>query len=79
MYHAIHAFGLSELLKAGVVANVDDEHFWNLIDNTYIDDVSAFTHFGILSDESRSMKQCLPVEHQYTTTSTTCQRPTLQA
>lgn len=40
MYHAIHAFGLAELLKSGVVANVDDEHFWNLIDNTYIDDVS---------------------------------------
>ena len=44
MYHAIHAFGLSELLKAGIVANVDDEHYWNLIDNTYIDDVSTFTH-----------------------------------
>jgi hypothetical protein len=41
MYHAIHAFGLAELLKSGVIANVDDEHYWNLIDNTYIDDVSA--------------------------------------
>ncbi|KAJ4401790.1 hypothetical protein N0V91_007689 [Didymella pomorum] len=41
MYHAIHAFGLAELLKAGGVANVDDEHYWNLIDNTYIDDVSV--------------------------------------
>jgi hypothetical protein len=40
MYHAIHAYGLAELLKAGVVSDVDDEHFWNLIDNTYIDDVS---------------------------------------
>lgn len=39
MYHAIHAFGLAELLKNGVVSNVDDEHYWNLIDNTYIDDV----------------------------------------
>jgi hypothetical protein len=39
MYHAIHAFGLAELLKSGAVANVDDEHYWNLIDNTYIDDV----------------------------------------
>lgn len=39
MYHAIHAFGLAELLKSGIVANVDDEHYWNLIDNTYIDDV----------------------------------------
>jgi hypothetical protein len=42
MYHAIHAFGLAELLKTGVIANVDDEHFWNLIDNTYIDDVSKY-------------------------------------
>jgi hypothetical protein len=41
MYHAIHAFGLAELLKSGAVANVDDEHYWNLIDNTYIDDVSC--------------------------------------
>jgi hypothetical protein len=41
MYHAIHAFGLAELLKAGAVANTDDRHYWNLIDNTYIDDVSA--------------------------------------
>ncbi|KAF2124414.1 hypothetical protein P153DRAFT_350410 [Dothidotthia symphoricarpi CBS 119687] len=40
MYHAIHAFGLAELLKSGAVANVDDDHFWNLIDNTYIDDVN---------------------------------------
>ncbi|KAF2822519.1 hypothetical protein CC86DRAFT_357432 [Ophiobolus disseminans] len=41
MMHAIHAFGLAELLKTGAtVANVDDEHFWNLIDNTYIDDVN---------------------------------------
>jgi hypothetical protein len=44
MYHAIHAFGLAELLKSGTIANVDDEHFWNLIDNTYIDDVSRCTH-----------------------------------
>ncbi|UPX12008.1 uncharacterized protein EKO05_0002586 [Ascochyta rabiei] len=40
MYHAIHAFGLAELLKTGGVSNVDDEHYWNLIDNTYIDDVN---------------------------------------
>lgn len=40
MYHAIHAFGLAELLKAGNVSGVDEEHFWNLIDNTYIDDVN---------------------------------------
>jgi hypothetical protein len=44
MYHAIHAFGLAELLKSGTsIANVDDEHFWNLIDNTYIDDVGLRT------------------------------------
>ncbi|CAA9961193.1 Structure-specific endonuclease protein [Pyrenophora teres f. maculata] len=40
MYHAIHAFGLAQLLKSGTVSDVDDEHFWNLIDNTYIDDVN---------------------------------------
>ncbi|KAH8723869.1 hypothetical protein GQ44DRAFT_773740 [Phaeosphaeriaceae sp. PMI808] len=40
MYHAIHAFGLAELLKSGNVANVDDEHYWSLIDNTYSDDVN---------------------------------------
>lgn len=39
MYHAIHAFGLAELLKSGGISNVNDEHFWDLIDNTYIDDV----------------------------------------
>lgn len=41
MYHAIHAFGLAELLKNGRVSKVDDEHYWNLIDNTYIDDVGS--------------------------------------
>ncbi|CAN9225144.1 unnamed protein product [Alternaria alternata] len=40
MYHAIHAFGLAELLRSGSVSDVDDEHFWDLIDNTYIDDVN---------------------------------------
>ena len=40
MYHAIHAYGLAQLLKSGVVPNVDHEHYWNLIDNTYVDDVS---------------------------------------
>jgi hypothetical protein len=43
MYHAIHAFGLAELLKSGNIANVDDEHFYNLIDNTYIDDVGQLS------------------------------------
>jgi hypothetical protein len=41
MYHAIHAFGLAELLKSGQVSDVDDGHYWNLIDNTYIDNVSS--------------------------------------
>ena len=40
MYHAIHAFGLAELLKSGQVSEADGEHYWNLIDNTYVDDVS---------------------------------------
>ena len=39
MYHAIHAFGLAQLLKSGAVSNVDYEHYWSLIDNTYVDDV----------------------------------------
>jgi hypothetical protein len=40
MYHAIHAFGLAELLRSGSVSGIDDKHFWDLVDNTYIDDVS---------------------------------------
>lgn len=47
MYHAIHAFGLAELLRSGSVSDVDDEHFWDLIDNTYIDDVSVALIFDI--------------------------------
>jgi hypothetical protein len=45
MYHAIHAFGLAEWLKSGTVANVDDEHFWSLLDNTYVDDASVTIRF----------------------------------
>ena len=73
MYHAIHAFGLAELLKAGGVANVDDEHYWDLIDNTYIDDVSAFTmvHSIALSDVLRSTRRCLLDEHRCTITTIT--------
>ena len=41
LYYAIHAFGIAELLRSGVVAEVDDDHYWNLIDNTYVDDVST--------------------------------------
>lgn len=53
MYHAIHAFGLAEILKGGGIANVDDEHCWNLIDNTYIDDVSASGRCRLMSDVFR--------------------------
>lgn len=30
-----------ELLKFGIVSGADKEHFWNIIDSTYIDDVSS--------------------------------------
>ncbi|KAJ4364018.1 hypothetical protein N0V83_009473 [Neocucurbitaria cava] len=51
MYHAIHAFGLAQLLTDGAVSNIDDEHFWNLIDNTYIDDVSlSYCHSDSIPD-----------------------------
>ena len=46
MYHAIHAFGLAELLKNGNTANIDDEHYWNLVDNAYIDDVTTLKEFS---------------------------------
>lgn len=77
MYHAIHAFGLAEQLKSGAVSNVDDEHFWNLIDNTYIDDVSlTVLKPYLLTDRDRSTKQCLPGVSQCTITSSTSPRPT---
>lgn len=40
MHYAIHSMGLLDLLKSGVILGVDEENFWNIIDNTYIDDVS---------------------------------------
>ncbi|KAI4688215.1 uncharacterized protein J4E84_005145 [Alternaria hordeiaustralica] len=46
MYYAIHAFGIAELLRSGAVAEVDDDHFWNLIDNTYVDDVHEAMMMG---------------------------------
>ena len=49
MYHAIHAYGLAELLRSGAVSDVDDEHYWNLIDNTYIDDVRVPTSYALVS------------------------------
>jgi hypothetical protein len=77
MYHAIHAFGLAELLKSGRIDNVDDEHFWNLIDNTYIDDVSiTVLEIRVKTDAYRSTKPwSLDVSHCTTTTSI-CPRPT---
>lgn len=60
MYHAIHAFGLAELMKSGKALEVDDEHYWNLIDNTYVDDVSFFffhLSIGLLTCK-RSMNLC---------------------
>jgi hypothetical protein len=53
MYHAIHAFGLAELLRSGSVSDVDEEHFWDLIDNTYVDDVSAMSSLDFSADHNR--------------------------
>lgn len=41
MHHAIHTLGLTDLLRSGVMSGADEEYVWNIIDNTYIDDVSA--------------------------------------
>jgi hypothetical protein len=78
MYHAIHAFGLAELLKSGVVENVDDEHFWNLIDNTYIDDVGdCDTQMWDSNAYSyRLTKRCLPDAIPCMTTTSTSLRHT---
>ncbi|KAI4615212.1 hypothetical protein J4E83_006938 [Alternaria metachromatica] len=53
MYYAIHAFGIAELLRSGAVAEVDDDHFWNLIDNTYVDDVSTGRSWEFAADVER--------------------------
>ena len=53
MYYAIHAFGMAELLRSGAVAEVDDDHFWNLIDNTYVDDVSTGRSWEFAADVER--------------------------
>lgn len=42
LYHTIHAFGLAEILKSGNIAEIDEEHYWDFLDNTYIDDVRDF-------------------------------------
>jgi len=60
MHHAIHAFGLAEILKRGGIVDVDDEHFWKFIDNTYIDDVSnlLLSVRVTIAHTSRSTKLC---------------------
>lgn len=40
LYHAIHAAGLSDIMQDGLVTDLDKEHFWSFLDNTYFDDVS---------------------------------------
>lgn len=40
MGYAIHTLGLLDLTKGGVISGVDEELFWSIIDNTYVDDVS---------------------------------------
>lgn len=42
LYHAIHAAGLSDILQHGPVTDLDQEHFWSFLDNTYFDDVSRW-------------------------------------
>ena len=41
LYHIIHVIALVEILRAGPVADIDVDHYWNFVDNTYIDDVSS--------------------------------------
>ncbi|KAF2792431.1 hypothetical protein K505DRAFT_387464 [Melanomma pulvis-pyrius CBS 109.77] len=48
-YHTIHASGITEMLKFGTVEGIDEQHFWDLIDNTYIDDVSESLLAGRVS------------------------------
>jgi hypothetical protein len=39
-YHIIHAQGLTEMLKLGFAEGMDEQHYWDLVDNTYIDEVT---------------------------------------
>jgi hypothetical protein len=67
LHYAIHTLGLMDLLRSGVVPGADEENFWNILDNTYVDDVSAdlyrpmFGSFGHCSSAacSYSMSQCV--------------------
>ncbi|KAJ4985199.1 negative acting factor [Stagonosporopsis vannaccii] len=39
LHYAIHTLGLMDLLKLGTPSDAD-EHFWDILDNTYIDDIT---------------------------------------
>ncbi|KAF2678869.1 hypothetical protein K458DRAFT_422755 [Lentithecium fluviatile CBS 122367] len=39
LHHVIHAVALVEMLRAGPPSGLDVDHYWNFLDNTYIDDV----------------------------------------
>jgi hypothetical protein len=39
--HVVHIVALTELLRAGPVADFDVDHYWNFVDSTYVDDVST--------------------------------------
>lgn len=38
-YHTIHANGLTEMLKSGPVDGMEEQYYWDFVDNTYIDEV----------------------------------------
>ncbi|KAF2644512.1 hypothetical protein P280DRAFT_465833 [Massarina eburnea CBS 473.64] len=48
-YHVIHATALAEILRKGPPAGLDKEHYWDFLDNTYIDDVTEATVAGRVS------------------------------
>jgi hypothetical protein len=39
LHHIVHTIALVEILRAGPVAEIDVDHYWNFLDNTYHDDV----------------------------------------
>jgi hypothetical protein len=39
LHHVVHIIALVEILRAGPVAEIDVDHYWNFLDNTYHDDV----------------------------------------
>ncbi|KAF3006888.1 hypothetical protein E8E13_011069 [Curvularia kusanoi] len=46
MGYAVHALGLLNLLKSGIVSGVDQEHFWNVVESTYVDDITMAVTAG---------------------------------